>query len=289
MSEFDAFGRKVGEDPLEQLGWNVGHPVPPPQPHPASTGDPLAQTVPTPPGPDPLPHDAPVMAAPPPAWTPAPSASSTFGRRRRFPIGRIIFLAIVGAIVYGAFQIVGSVTDTVRTAVDSLPSIPTPVAPIPPGTEEGDEAPAPPSRPPRGLSRASLVRPENLRRAVQRLRAEKGGLRSLSVRPERLNAQLLTRGGRLKNVQITHEGGIVSTTSGSGFGAPATIPFARVNTKAGARLVRAAARRLKRSTNGLDYIALLEVGGGPPVWGAYFKNGGIFIGDPQGRILRRIG
>jgi hypothetical protein len=118
------------------------------------------------------------------------------------------------------------------------------------------------------------------------LRAAKlGSVSSLSIRPERINAQLVTKGGRLRSVQVSSDRKLDRfSVSGPGFKFVRTVPFAQINTAAPERLARAAARRMGTKTSRLDYVALL-VGTG---WGAYFKNGRIGQGDARGGFVRRI-
>src|SRR3954447_15312601 len=65
MPKYDAFGREIGEDSLESLGWSSGGTVTP-------SPEPAAQAPPTPPPPR---ASAPPTSAPPPPTTGDPLAS----------------------------------------------------------------------------------------------------------------------------------------------------------------------------------------------------------------------
>ena len=53
------------------------------------------------------------------------------------------------------------------------------------------------------------------------------------------------------------------------------------------RLTRAAAKRVGRPVTAIDYLVPSR-SDGKITWGAYFKNGAIFLADARGRITRRI-
>ncbi|HEX8102643.1 MAG TPA: hypothetical protein VF533_08535 [Solirubrobacteraceae bacterium] len=280
MPEYDAFGREIGENPLEQLGWAGGGS---PAPAPAEGAPPRPAPRPT----------APQATPPPPAPFPSAQAPRGFGtpgaarwRRRRRAIRRGIFLGIVGAI---GLAIWGSATSVVREARDAIDdvqvTVPSPREDGQVADETESERPAPPARPPKGLRGDSLVRPDNLRAALRQLRKAGGRIESLRLAPERLDAELVTRGGRVKRIQISPEGGM-SQQTGSGFPGSAKLPISSVDPAAPARLVRAAARKMNRSTDGINYLLFAFTG--EPGWNAYFKNGAYWQGDRSGRILRRF-
>jgi hypothetical protein len=143
---------------------------------------------------------------------------------------------------------------------------------------------------PVGLAKGSLLLRRNLAPALRRMRTSgMGRLRSLAIRPERIDAQLLTKDGRLRSVQQGVDGRLRElSTSGGGFAGVPTIPFTRANSAAPARLARSAAGRLKRPASRVDYVVLVN-SGPTAVWTVVMKGGGQFLGDARGRITRRIG
>jgi hypothetical protein len=230
VAEYDAFGRRVGEDPLAELGWRIA--------------------------------DAPAEPA-----RPAPVAAPVFvrrrprRRRRRHVLVYVLPLAAAGALlVYGAGGAVEEITG-------SLPAAPQP------------------ERVPAGLEEGSLIGVAGFDDALRRLRtARLGRLTLLRVAPDRIDARLLTRRGRLRNVQIRHDGALRDFgASAGGFGFVDTIPFARVHVAAPERLTRAAARRLGVRLDRVDFLVLTTAG-----WSVVFEGGRQFQGDRQGQIVRRI-
>lgn len=255
VAEYDAFGRKIGEDPLESLGWQAEPPATAP-PKPASSAI-VAEPA----------ESAP--AAPAPAAQPPP-ARPTFVRRRprrRGAMARLLVLAGVAGAV-GLFALGG---DAVRDAPEV--GVPAEV----------------PDRVPVGLQRGSLLRPADFAAAMRRLREERlGRLTLVRVAPERIDARLLTRGGRLRSVQVRHDGELRAfAASGGGFGFVDTFAFSSVDAAVPERLTRAAAKRLGRPVTRLDYLVVTATGGDIR-WGAYFKGGQYFLADARGRIIRRV-
>jgi len=142
---------------------------------------------------------------------------------------------------------------------------------------------------PRGLSATSMLRQRNLGPALRSLRrAGLGQMRTLSIRPERLDAQLLTGGGRLRSVQRRYDGALQDFGAGSpGFNHLETIQFSKIDPAAPARLARSAAGRLKRPVSQVDYVVLTSFLG-KPGWSVFMRNGKAFQGDARGRITRAI-
>ena len=188
-------------------------------------------------------------------------------------VSRLILLLVV--VIAGA-NLLGGVVGKVHDAVNDLPTLTPPV-------------PAPQSAGPVGLQRGSLIRPNELRRALADLRGrELGRLQTLRLAPERIDASLLTRRTTIVSVQLRHDGSFQRfSESGPGFGHLDTIPIARLDATAPQRLVRAAAERLHRPTTRIDYL-VPSITQGTVTWGAYFKGGAIFLADPHGHITRRI-
>ena len=178
--------------------------------------------------------------------------------------------------VVAGVNLLAAAGSRVKDAVDDLPSLSVP-------------KPAAPVADPVGLEAGSMIRPGNLRKALAELRRrDLGKLESLRLAPERIDATLLSPRGTLISVQLRHDGQFRQfSESGPGFGGATTIPFGRLDPRAPQRLVRAAAERLGRSPDQIDYL-VPSISEGKVYWGAYFKNGATFLGDARGRVIRRI-
>jgi hypothetical protein len=135
---------------------------------------------------------------------------------------------------------------------------------------------------------ASLISRAGFAAALDRLRG-RGRLRLLRVTAGRIDAQLVTRPGALRTIQITAGGALRDFgTAGSGAGALPTVPYAQIDPAAPARLVRAAARLAGRKPSRVDYLVLLMLPSGQS-WNVYFKPDGLhFMADRHGRGLRRL-
>jgi len=163
-------------------------------------------------------------------------------------------------------------------------------APAVPGSEErGSPGGRQPALPARGLSVNSLLRPAAFGKAITRLRTGGyGRLTNLRVAPDRIDASLLTRDGRLRQVQIVPGGAVrVIGTSGAGFAGARTMTLKGIFAGAPNRLTRSAAGRLEQPASRVNYLVLSEFGGAR-TWNVYFKGGQIFSADPRGRITRRV-
>ncbi len=115
-----------------------------------------------------------------------------------------------------------------------------------------------------------------------------GRLTNLRVAPDRIDASMLTKDGRLRQVQIVPGGAArVLATSPTGFTGARTMTMKGIDAGAPQRLTRSAAGRLEQPAGGIDYLVLTEVGAARQ-WNAYFKGGQIFSADARGRITRRI-
>jgi hypothetical protein len=163
-------------------------------------------------------------------------------------------------------------------------------APAVPGSEEsrapGRRQPAPPAR---GLSVNSLLRPAAFGRALARLRTGGyGRLTNLRVAPDRIDATMVTKGGRLRLLQIVPGGAVrvLQTTTGR-FAGARTMTLKGIDPRAPNRLTRSAAGRLEQPASRVDYLVLMDFAG-TRQWNVYFKGGQIFSADSHGRITRRI-
>jgi hypothetical protein len=207
---------------------------------------------------------------------------------------RVVRTVIVLAVLVVAVGALGLLASGGSDTSDRTPTIAVPVPNLktPPAGAPSRAAPPPATRPaatPRGLNASSLLTRRKLAPALRRLGTSGlGRLRTLSIRPERVDAQLLTRGGRLRSVQVRADGTINDFgTSGPGFGHLDTIAFARVQPAAPARLVRSAAERLHRPPSQVDYVVLLQLGSSLS-WSVFMRDGKHFLADASGRITRRI-
>jgi hypothetical protein len=228
-----------------------------------------------------------------------------FGRLFR----RLLVLGIVLALVIGGG---GALIDKIGDEIDKIdtidkkefPSLPqSPAgreAEEPAGTPKADEqaetpaaelpaTPTSPDEPPLGLQRGSLLLRANFAAVLRKMRnGGYGRLTNLRVAPERVDAQFLTQGGRLRNVQF-QPGGVVRDfgTSGPGFAGARTMSIASINAAAPFRATASAAGRLKKPATQVNYLVYTDVFAGQP-WGVYFKSGQYFRADDRGTITRRF-
>jgi hypothetical protein len=275
VPKYDAFGREIGEDTLDGLG---GTPdakprpvtpqrepvaVPPPQPDAAERQALAAQL-----------RGAMEQAAAARA-TAAPPAGRRSTAQRGCLVAFVLVLVMAGLAVAGGVWLVGSV----KTGVSKVGKIRIPkLEPAKPPAA----APAP-----HGLGARSLVRKANFAAALRRMSGSELRLTHLSLRPDRIDAQLLTRGGRLRSVQVQPGGGLerLGPDSGAGFDSTSTIPFARLRPGAPERLARQGAAKLHVPVSTLQYL-VPTLFSGTLTWAAYFKHSRYVIGDAAGRWQR---
>ncbi len=292
MPKYDAFGREIGEDTLSD--WRGGDDAPAESAadvaaRAAAAGPPFIPQSPPPVAP--APSEPSFTAAPPPAPPPAMTTMRSGGgnpgysvpslpRRRRRTRPRVVaWLIVVAAFVLGG-NFIGSLDSPdsiVRRIVPEVTAIPFP------GTE-GVDGPDKEAAPPVGLGQNSMIRPGPLRKALADLSSKKlGRPYSLRLAPERIDAQML-KSGRLHSVQLTFDGGFREfSVTGAGFGHLDAYALSSLDPTAPQRLVRAAAKRIGKPVNRINYLVASADG-----WNAYFKGGQYFQGDERGRIVRRI-
>lgn len=214
----------------------------------------------------------------PGAPRPEPAGPAEPSPRRGGTAAAVLIVAVIVAGVVALVVIgLGGKDDPATTASGAAI---TPQAPA--TTQQGTGGYATPPRP------ASLLRAGALSAALQRLHG-RGRLRVLRVAPDRVDAQLVTNAGALRDVQVTNRGALRDFgAAGSGVAGLPTIPFAQVDTRAPARMVRAAAARSGRGASRVDYLVLLMLPTGQS-WNLYFKPDGLhFAGDLHGSdIVRR--
>ena len=208
---------------------------------------------------------------------------------RRVAGGCLAFVVVV-TLVGGCM--VGLTREAMTDGADAIRSLSTELAvSVPARTLPATAPPADaPARPPTGLGRGSLLRPAAFGDAVDGLRgAGLGRLRVLRLSPERIDAQLVTRTGRLRTVQVL-PGGARRTlsTSGPGFSTGRTISLAAIDRRAPLRIVRSAAGRARTTPGAVDYLVLLDIAG-VPTWVVHLRGGKGFVADRRGRNVKPIG
>ena len=153
------------------------------------------------------------------------------------------------------FSAVDGATEAVR---DGIKTIATP------------EAAEPAAAPPKGVRGRSLVRRDHFAAALAKLRGSELRLTHLRLAPERIIAQQLTRGGRLRTVQVQPGGEMkqLGPDSGPGFDTASTIPMSRLNAGAPQRLARRGAAKLHVPVSTLQYL-VPSLFSGKVTWVAY--------------------
>jgi hypothetical protein len=305
--DLDPFGRRKDENPLASLGWHGDETASTvePQPEPAVSAEPAEEGWRAPPSQPPAKAKPgrPRERATATASTASPQREaerleavvrSPLGRGRGVGVARMIRALIVIVIV---FAVLGGIISTlVDEGVDRadrfLRDFETPDVQVPavPGSDErspsGREQATLPAR---GLSFNSLLRPAAFGRAMRRLRTGGyGRLSNLRVAPDRIDATMLTKDGRLRMLQIVPGGRVrVLQTSPGGFTGAPTMALKAIDPGAPYRLTRSAAGRLEQPASRVDYLVLSDFAGARQ-WNAYFKGGQIFSADARGRINRRV-
>jgi hypothetical protein len=281
MPKYDAFGREIGEDSLEGLGWTSGGAVTP--------------APPTPPEPEPAAPQAPPPVSfgpppPPPPGSPPPAAApplSTRPRRRGGPPGvRLMSRLITLAVFIGiAATVVPSLSSNFKDATGIDINVSPDNTPIPfPGSD-----PEKPAKPPVGLESRSLIRRPALKRALADLQRRKlGRPKSLRVAPDRIDAELLTANGRLRSVQVnTTDDFRQFSVTGPVFRSLGSMSWSKIDPGAPQRIVKAAAERISKPASKVDYLVALDFDG-QVLWSVFFKGGQSFQADARGKITRRV-
>jgi hypothetical protein len=208
-------------------------------------------------------------------------------------VGRVVRLVVFLVILAVVFSVGKPIFDAgkdVRDAVSNRPSagkIANDVAPLSSAADgQGSEA-----KVPTGLSSSSMLTRRNFGRAMDRLSTSGlGRLRTLTIRPERIDAQLLTRGGGLRSVQIKSGDPKIDqfgSAGGGGFSHLETVLFSKIDASAPARLARSATGRLQKPVGQIDYVVLTRILN-QTMWLGYTKSGKAFQANAHGRITRRI-
>ena len=272
MPEYDAFGREIGEDTLSQ--WKQGSSaLPPSEPAPQRPATPAPAAV---TAGDPLGSPAAAQAALPQAAAPrarrTPSSDPGLRRRRRRRGTKLGLLLVAGWI---AFNLIGTLVDKVGDAARTI-SVP-------------DLSPPAPAEQPTGLGAGSLLRPAAFQRALGDIRRRDiGRLQHLRVAPERIDATLHT-----PRKHARQRAGLGGRRLPALLGVEPGLPRLEHDPLRPARPARAAAPDPRRrgaprwSGRAINYLVPSPFDG-KVTWGAYFKNGAIFLADARGRITRRI-
>jgi hypothetical protein len=200
-------------------------------------------------------------------------------------IATVVFVIVIAAAVLGLSSDGGdSGTPVQERSSEPADVRPSPLAQVP-AEAVPENAPVPV-----GLGSRSLLVRRNLAPALKRLRTSGlGRLRTLRIAPERIDVQLLTRGGRLRSVQLRYDGELRKFgSSGPGFGSLPTLSFAQIDAAAPARLARGAAGRMKKPVSQVDYVVRIDTTP-QTAWSVVMRSGGQFVGDGRGHITRRIG
>jgi hypothetical protein len=282
--DLDPFGRRKDENPLAALGWDAGETastaVPEPQPEPPPTPErPAARARPT------APADAERLEA---------LLRSQLARGAGFGLGRLVRAVVVLAVLFAVVAaVMGSfIRPGVQRADDFARDLNPPGAPDAQRPGAGESSPSGRTQatlPARGLSVTSLLRPAAFGKAMRRLRTGGyGRLTNLRVAPDRIDASMLTKDGRIRQVQIVPGGAArVLATTPTGFAGAKTMSIAGIDRGAPSRLTRSAAGRLKQAAGRVDYLVYADFAG-TRQWNVYFKGGQIFSADAHGQITRRI-
>jgi hypothetical protein len=282
LPKYDAFGREIGEDTLEGLGGTDATRRPQPEPVAPAAAVPRPEGTPGPEAPAPresAARQASQLRGALGQAAAASSAGSPPGRRSSARRGCLIAFAVIFAIaglaVAGGVLLVGG---AIKSGTDALKDVRIPTNPV---------AVPKPAAAPRGLGPRSLARKANFAAALQQLSGPELRLTHLRLAPERIDAQLLTRGGRLRSVQVQPGGAMerLGPDSGRGFDSSSTIPFVRLRPGAPQRLARQGAAKLRVPVSTLQYL-VPTLFSGTVTWAAYFKHSRYVIGDAAGRWQR---
>ena len=281
MAERDAFGREKSEDTLEGLGWSTGGQITPPGPAIGGTTPPAPASPTASAGSTPQPFSGNAQTIPQrttvssstPSWQPSnsPFGSGTAVRL----IVMFVVLGSVAAFVLPAIFTARKAVHTFRSFTIPSFTTSTPKFTVPKTTVVTPPKPA-----------GSLLRPAAFARALASIeRGHYGRVRLLRVAPDRIDAQTVTAGGRLRSVQVPAGGrATILSTSPPGFPQGNVLSLKGIDRRAPARL---AAGARKRTGSQVDYAATIVIGGST-TWTVVTKSGAQFVADAHGRITRRI-
>jgi hypothetical protein len=293
MPKYDAFGREIGEDTLAGLG---GDPGTQPRPAPAEPAGGWSEAA-AEPAAEPVfsasPTEVPITPPPQQPQQPAsfsiPGQIPVTGRPRKVRgawggLGCLFSLLVVGIVIaVPVFVVISLVGDTANTIDDVRDAFDDVTEEVPTPADEAEPAPT-------GITGRSMMRPANLAAAIDVLRQQKGDLGNLTIWPDRVNAELITRRDNERNVVVTYTGELRKGDPVD-VGIPQdTIDWDLIDPAVPARFVRRAAERFDLNPARIDYvIGETDVFDNEPLrWLAYFKGGAIVQGDENGKPERRI-
>lgn len=225
--------------------------------------------------------EMPSATTPAPMQVSAPTGPPRAPRARKGHAGLLIALTIFLGTAGGAASLIafsaGEEEAGPATSVE-VSANPAPEAPAPAETVAAEPVKA-----------GSLIERVRFGPAVRKLRADgHGQLVFLRVAADRIDAQLKTKDGRLRNVQIKPDGKLREISiSPPGFNGTPTMSFEVISSAAPERLARAAAKKLGAPLSQIDYLVAIDLAG-KTTWSLFFKDGTQFLGDAAGKITRRI-
>jgi hypothetical protein len=278
MGEYDAFGRKKGEDTMSDLGWGATGQAPPPVERPATPDVSISNSSPSPSA----------------DWSPAqpsPIAPSGPRRRGRNPMVWLIQLLVLGGLAAGIYFAVDSGKDAVDKVRDSFNTFTVPDS----NSNSGTPNIAPPedpegSTPPQQVAPRKVFTAQGLKESLKIMERETPGkLQNFTMRPDSISYQV-QHGRKWQLASLDSDAEIPDiTTTQERAPADTGIAYGQIDPGAPARLIRGAGARLNKARSDVDYLVLQDIG--TVRWIVYFKaaNGGparYAIGDAKGRVAQ---
>lgn len=269
MTEYDAFGNPIEQQPLESA------PASRPQP-PAAPAQPSAS--PTPP---------PVSVSTP---SPGVRVSSGGGGGRGGIILLLVLLVVFGLPIAGGIYAFSTASDTIDSVTKGFDAFSTTTGTASSGSPSGSDAPDParPAVPPRGVSRDSLLRAANLSRALRDVRRVADGGRPTFVRVEagRVDVQVVRPSGTTSLIHRPWDEKASSLGNAPGPTSAPTLRWSQIDPAAPRRLYDAVRNGSTRPSKALNYAVLLAATGR---WSAFRQDGTGFVAGPSGRDVQRLG
>jgi hypothetical protein len=188
-------------------------------------------------------------------------------RDRRFPWRTRFFFVVIAVAVSVAGIVVATVS---HHAVTSLGH---------------NTAPAPPA--PVGLAHGSLLLEANLSAALGAIRRQAAGGEPKLVRvtPGRVDVQVRTPSGGLRNIEQTWDTPVKVVSDTAGGGTPSPLRWNQIDTAAPSRIATAMTRGSTRPGRQVDYVVQLA---GIPGWTAVRVDGVEYTTMLDGATLTRV-
>ncbi len=198
-------------------------------------------------------------------------------------IGLVVLVAVVVGPIIAIVSFVSDTADTVQGVRDSIES----------AQDEFTTADPPPDEaqpPPTGITGRSMIAPATLAKAIDELQRQDGKLGQLTLWPERVNADLVTKRDTYRNASLWYDGRLELGDPIDVGIARDVIGWDRIDPQVPQRMVVRSAERFGLRPGRIDYvIGQVDVFDDEPLrWVAYFKGGAIVQGDENGRPERRI-